>query len=51
MVEGGSYLEDIAEKVGRTVNSVRGKLLMGLKAPQRDKKTSKAIPMKELKIC
>ena len=26
MVEGGSYLEDIAEKVGRTVNSVRGKI-------------------------
>ena len=45
MVEGGSYLEDIAEKVGRTVNSVRGKLLsMGLKAPQRDKKTSKSDP-------
>ena len=43
MVEEGKYLlEEIAEAVGRTVNSVRGKLLsMGLKAPQRDKKTSK----------
>ena len=45
MVEEGKYLEEIAEAVGRTVNSVRGKLLsMGLKAPQRDKKTSKADP-------
>ena len=45
MVEGGKYLEEIAEAVGRTVNSVRGKLLsMGLKAPQRDKKTTKSDP-------
>lgn len=45
MVDDGAYLEDIADKVGRTVNSVRGKLLsMGLKAPQRDKKTSKSDP-------
>ena len=39
MVEGGSYLEEIADAMGRSVNSIRGKLLsMGLKAPQRDKK-------------
>ena len=45
MVEGGSYLEEIAESVGKTVASVRGKLLsMGLKAPQRDKKASKSDP-------
>ena len=45
MVEGESYLEEIAEAVGKTVASVRGKLLsMGLKAPQRDKKASKSDP-------
>ena len=45
MVEGGSYLEEIADAMGRSVNSIRGKLLsMGLKAPQRDKKTSKSDP-------
>ena len=45
MVEGGSYLEEIAESVGKTVASVRGKLLsMGLKAPLRDKKASKSDP-------
>tara|TARA_R100000329_G_scaffold150435_1_gene143348 strand:+ start:226 stop:909 length:684 start_codon:yes stop_codon:yes gene_type:complete len=45
MVEGGSYLEEIADAMGRSVNSIRGKLLsMGLKAPQRDKKDSKADP-------
>ena len=45
MVEGGSYLEEIADAVGKTVASVRGKLLsMGLKAPQRDKKASKSDP-------
>tara|TARA_B100001564_G_C20588582_1_gene646747 strand:- start:69 stop:752 length:684 start_codon:yes stop_codon:yes gene_type:complete len=45
MVEGGKYLEEIADAVSRTVNSVRGKLLsMGLKAPQRDKKTTKSDP-------
>jgi len=45
MAEGGSYLEEIAEALGRSVNSIRGKLLsMGLKAPQRDKKDTKADP-------
>lgn len=45
MVDNGAYLEEIADKVGRTPNSIRGKLLsMGLKAPQRDKKTSKSDP-------
>ena len=45
MVEGGSYLEEIADAMGRSVNSIRGKLhTMGLKAPQRDKKDSKADP-------
>jgi hypothetical protein len=45
MVESGAYLEEIADKIGRTANSIRGKLLsMGLKAPQRDKKTSKSDP-------
>jgi len=45
MVSGGSYLEEIADAVGKTVASVRGKLLsMGLKAPQRDKKASKSDP-------
>jgi len=45
MVEDGAFLEDIAEAVGKTVNSVRGKLLsMGLKADQRDKKGTKADP-------
>ena len=49
MVEGGSYLEEIAESVGKTVASVRGKLLsMGLKAPQRDKKASKSEPYEGL---
>jgi len=43
MANGGSYLEDIAEALGKSVNSVRGKLLsMQLKAPQRDKKNSKS---------
>ena len=41
MVDGGSYLEDIAEKLGKTVNSVRGKLLsMKLTAPQKNKKAT-----------
>ncbi len=44
-VEDGKYLEEIAESLGRTVNSIRGKLLsMGLRAVQRDKKTSKSDP-------
>lgn len=42
MVESGNFLEEIADAMGRPVNSVRGKLLsMGLKAPQRDKKAVK----------
>ena len=41
MVSAGNYLEEIADAVGKTVASVRGKLLsMGLKAPQRDRKLS-----------
>ena len=45
MVEDGAFLEDIAEAVGKTVNSVRGKLLsMGLKAEQKNKKGTKADP-------
>lgn len=39
MVEAGKFIEEIADALGRPVNSIRGKLLsMGLKAPQRDKK-------------
>lgn len=39
LVEEGKFLEEIAEAVGKPVNSIRGKLLsMKLKAPQRDKK-------------
>jgi hypothetical protein len=42
LVAKGKFLEDIADAVGKTVNSVRGKLLsMDLKAPQRDKKDAK----------
>ena len=42
MVTAGKYLEEIADAMGRPVNSIRGKLLsMGLKALQRDKKTTK----------
>ena len=45
MVSDDKYLEEIAEALGRTVNSIRGKLLsMGLRAVQRDKKTSKSEP-------
>jgi len=45
MVEGGSFLEEVADAMGRSVNSIRGKLLsMGLKAPQRDKKDVKSDP-------
>ena len=45
MVNAGKYLEEIADALGRPVNSVRGKLLsMGLKAEQRDKKASKSDP-------
>lgn len=43
MANGGAFLEDIAESLGKSVNSIRGKLLsMQLKAPQRDKKAAKA---------
>lgn len=45
LVGEGKFLEDVADAVGRPVNSIRGKLLsMGLKAPQRDKKAAKADP-------
>ena len=45
MVNDGKFLEEIADAMGRAVNSIRGKLLsMGLKAPQRDKKDAKADP-------
>jgi len=45
MVNDGKFLEEIADAMGRSVNSIRGKLLsMGLKAPQRDKKDTKADP-------
>ncbi len=40
MATSGAFLEEIADAMGRSVNSIRGKLLsMGLKAPQRDKKS------------
>lgn len=42
MAESGAFIEDIAEAVGKEVSSVRGKLLsLGLKAPQKNKKTTK----------
>ena len=45
LVAAGKFLEDVADAVGRPVNSIRGKLLsMGLKAPQRDKKAAKSDP-------
>lgn len=45
MVEAGKFLEEIADAMGRPVNSIRGKLLsMSLKAPQRDKKGAKSDP-------
>ena len=45
LVENGAHLEDIAAKLNKPVNSVRGKLLsMELKAPQRDKKATKTDP-------
>lgn len=45
MVESGAYLEDIADAMGKTPNSIRGKLLsMGLKAEQKNKKGAKADP-------
>lgn len=43
MAGSGAFLEDIADALGKSVNSVRGKLLsMQLKAPQRDKKAAKS---------
>ena len=45
MVNDGSFVEEIADALGKSVNSIRGKLLsMGLKAPQRDKKSTKSDP-------
>lgn len=45
MVDAGAYLEDIAAKLNKPLNSVRGKLLsMELKAPQREKKAAKTDP-------
>lgn len=45
LVAAGSFLEDIAEAMGRPLNSIRGKLLsMGVKATQRDKKSAKSDP-------
>jgi hypothetical protein len=45
LVGEGKFLEDIAAAIGREVNSIRGKLLsMGLKAVQRDKKSTKSDP-------
>lgn len=42
MAESGAFIEDIAEALGKTVQSIRGKLLsMKLTAPQREKKTTK----------
>jgi hypothetical protein len=39
LVGQGKFLEEIADALGKSVNSIRGKLLsMELKAPQRDKK-------------
>lgn len=42
MAENGSYIEEIADALGKNVQSIRGKLLsMKLTAPQRDKKVTK----------
>ena len=42
MAESGAFIEDIADALGKTVQSMRGKLLsMKLTAPQRDKKNTK----------
>jgi len=41
MAENGSFIEDIADRMGRTVPQIRGKLLsMKMSAPQREKKAS-----------
>jgi hypothetical protein len=43
MANSGAYIEDIAEALGKPVQSIRGKLLsMQLKAPQRDKKVARS---------
>lgn len=43
MVGEGKFIEEIADKLGKTINQVRGKLLsMKLSAPQRDKKETKS---------
>lgn len=45
MVEANAFIEDIADALGKTVPSVRGKLLsMSLTAVQRDKKSAKSDP-------
>lgn len=42
MAESGAFIEDIAEALGKTVQSIRGKLLsMKLTAPQKEKKAAK----------
>lgn len=42
MAESGAFIEDIAEALGKTVQSIRGKLLsMKLTAPQKEKKATK----------
>lgn len=42
MATAGAFIEDIAEALGKSVQSIRGKLLsMQLKAPQRDKKVTR----------
>lgn len=41
LVEAGKFLEEVAEALGKPVNSMRGKLLsMDLKAPQKNKKAA-----------
>lgn len=43
MANSGAFIEDIAEALGKPVQSIRGKLLsMQLKAPQRDKKVARS---------
>lgn len=43
MANSGSFIEDIADALGKSVQSIRGKLLsMQLKAPQRDKKVARS---------
>jgi hypothetical protein len=43
MANSGAFIEDIADALSKTVQSIRGKLLsMQLKAPQRDKKVARS---------